>query len=155
MATITERKNKAGESVYRVRVRKKGHPIQTATFKRKTDAKNWAKSIESAIDERRHFKSAESTRRTLAELIDRYLQEKVIHLSNNEVRNRTQQLVYWREQLGGISLADVSTALIVEQRDRLASRITANGRQRTPATVNRYLAALSLVFTVAVKNTNG
>ena len=55
MAVIEERKAQDGSKTYRVKVRKKGYPDQTATFTRKTDAKNWAQDIESAIREGRHF----------------------------------------------------------------------------------------------------
>ena len=41
MAIIEERKNNKGEKSFRVKVRLKGFPVQTATFARKTDAKHW------------------------------------------------------------------------------------------------------------------
>ena len=43
------------------------------TFKRLTDAKKWGQHTESAIREGRYFKSAESRKHTLGELIDRYI----------------------------------------------------------------------------------
>jgi len=60
MATIQERKNTAGKTNYRVQVRLKGFPTQTATFDRKTDAKKWAQATEAAIREGRHFKTTEA-----------------------------------------------------------------------------------------------
>ncbi len=54
MAVIEERKSKKGEISYRVKIRMKGHKPQEATFKRKTDAKNWASSIETSIRENLH-----------------------------------------------------------------------------------------------------
>ena len=74
MAYIEERKDKEGKSRYRVQVRKRGVPLQTATFERKTDAKRWAQSVEAAIDERRFQNVAQAKRRTVAELIDRYIE---------------------------------------------------------------------------------
>ena len=56
MAAIEKRIAKNGEETFRVKIRKKGYPVQTATFKRMTDAKKWVQQIESAIDEGRHFK---------------------------------------------------------------------------------------------------
>ena len=38
---IEKRIAKNGEVTFRVKIRKKGYPVQTATFKRKTDAKKW------------------------------------------------------------------------------------------------------------------
>ncbi|MDZ4219073.1 MAG: hypothetical protein U1D70_08645 [Methylobacter sp.] len=49
MATIEKRTADTGETSYRVKVRLKGHPIESATFQRLTDAKKWAAATESAI----------------------------------------------------------------------------------------------------------
>ena len=73
MANIQERKSKDGKTTYRVQIRLKGYPSQTATFSRKTDARKWVQQIESAIREGRHFKTAESKKHTLGDLIDRYI----------------------------------------------------------------------------------
>jgi integrase len=53
--------------------------------------------------------------------------------------------------MGDYLLADVTPALIVQCRDELASGTTYRRTQRSPATVVRYLAALSHAFTIAVK----
>ncbi len=57
---------------------------------------------------------------------------------------------WWPENIGYLSLADVTSDIIVEQRDKLAQGKTSRG-DRTNATVNRYLAILSHLFTVSVK----
>jgi hypothetical protein len=46
MATITEQTAKDRSIIYKVEIRLKGYPRQTATFKRKTDAKKWIASTE-------------------------------------------------------------------------------------------------------------
>jgi hypothetical protein len=46
MATIQKRTHKTG-TTYRVMVRMKGFPPQQRTFKRLTDAKQWAQDTES------------------------------------------------------------------------------------------------------------
>jgi hypothetical protein len=51
VANIQERKSKDGKTSYRVQVRLKGFPPQTATFERKTDAKRWVLETEAAIRE--------------------------------------------------------------------------------------------------------
>ena len=70
MASIEKRITDDGKTSYRVKVRIKGFPVQSATFERKTDAAKWAQSIESAIRENRHFKTSEAKRHTLAELLE-------------------------------------------------------------------------------------
>jgi integrase len=150
MASIQERKNSKGEILYRVQVRLKGCPLQTATFARKTDAKKWAQHTEAAIREGRHFKTSEAKRHTLGELIDRYVRD-VLPTKPKSQKKQTQQLNWWKNQIGIYSLADITPALIAEQRDRLSKEQTVRDKQRSPATVVRYLAALSHAFTVAIK----
>jgi len=58
MAYIQERKTGDGKIHFRVQVRLKGYPKETATFDRKTDAKLWAQQTEAAMREGRHFKVA-------------------------------------------------------------------------------------------------
>lgn len=65
MASIEKRTTDTGETSYRVKIRLKGYPTQTATFKRLTDAKKWTQDTESAIREGRHFKTTEAKKHTL------------------------------------------------------------------------------------------
>ena len=65
----------AKKTSYRVQVRIKGHPAQTKTFPRKTDAKKWATQTEAAIREGRHFKTVEAQKHTFADLADRYIRD--------------------------------------------------------------------------------
>jgi hypothetical protein len=51
MATIETRQTPDGKTSYRVKIRIRGFPAQSATFERKTDAKFWAAQTESAIRE--------------------------------------------------------------------------------------------------------
>lgn len=150
MATIEKRANKEGKVSHRVKVRLKGHPTQTASFDRLTDARKWAQQTEVAIRERRYFKTSESKRHTLSEAIDRYIKN-VLPEKPKSHDDQLVQLKWWREAIGQNSLADVTPALIVEQRDKLLAGTTARNLPRSPATANRYLAALSHLFTIAVK----
>ena len=65
--------------------------------------------------------------------------------------DQARQLAWWRDELGVLSLADVTPAVLAEARDRLARGATVRGERRSPYTVNRYLSALSHAFSVAVK----
>jgi integrase len=149
MATITERTAKDGSTRYLVEIRLKGYPRQTATFKRKTDAKKWIAATESAIREGRHFKTAEAKKHTLGELIDRYIKD-VLPTKPRQAPAQKPQLERWKAELGSYLLSDITPALIVEVRDKLSLETTPRGNQRNPATVVRYMAALSHAFTIAV-----
>lgn len=150
MATIAKRTDSEGKTHYRVRVRLRGHPLQTATFERLTDAKKWATQTEAAIRERRHFKTVEAQKHTLADLVDRYTRD-ILPTKGRQRRTQGQQLAYWRSELGAYTLADVTPALIAESRDNLLRAKTHRGGTMSPSTVVRYLAALSHAFTIAVK----
>ena len=149
MAVIEERKSKDGDITYRVKIRLKGHKPQEATFKRKTDAKNWASSTETAIREGRYFKCAEAKKRTVAELIDKYIATVLPHKSDSMKAAQTNQLAWWKAKAGYYVLADFTSQVIVELREELANGSTNRGEKRTNATVNRYLAALSHALSVA------
>lgn len=88
MATIQKRTIKDGSVSYRVQVRLKGHPTETASFDRLTDAKRWAGQTEAAIREGRHFKTTEAKKHTLAETIDRYIKDVLVH-HDNPVNQKT------------------------------------------------------------------
>jgi integrase len=150
MANIQERKTKDGQTHYRALIRLKGYPTQTATFHRKTDARLWVQQTEAAIREGRHFKTTEAKKHTLAELITRYITA-VLPLKPKSQKKQAGQLTWWKNQLGSYSLADITPALIAEHRDKLLNENTARKDKRSPATTNRYLAALSHAFTMAVK----
>lgn len=148
MATIRKRQT-GSDSVWHVQVRLKGHPQETATFARKTDAKKWAQDTESAIREGRHFKTREARKHTLGELVERYLAQ---HLSGKKsAKDQRRVLEWWNTKIGAYSLADVTPALLVEWRDKLASETTVRGTKRRAGTVNRYLAYLSHAFTIAAR----
>lgn len=149
MATIEKRTTDAGETSYRVKIRLKGYPAQTATFKRLTDAKKWIQDTESAIREGRHFKTAEAKKHTLAEMVDRYIKD-VLPTKPKQGAAQLPQLERWKAEIGSYTLSDITPALIVECRDKLSSEYTPRGNQRSPATVVRYMAALSHAFTIAV-----
>lgn len=159
MASIEKRATPEGATSYRVKIRLKGHPTESATFERLTDAKRWATQTEAAIREGRHFKTSENKSKTLNDAITRYRRDLLPSLKDSEGRGRL--LDWWEQNAGSLLLADLTPAKIAEFRDRLKampipSRAKspdkiAPPRYRTPATVNRYLTALSPVLTQCAK----
>lgn len=166
MATIEKRVSKDGDVTYRVKVRMLGHKSESATFTSLTKAKRWAQDTESAMRDGRHFRATESKKHTLGDMVDRYI--KVALPSNEKHAGITKaQLLWWKDRLGVKLLSDISSATIVEQRDLLLSQpvVTVRKvkhddgtveevvtqRKRSQSTVVRYLAALSTVYTHAVK----
>lgn len=152
MASIQKRKNSSGDTSYRVQVRLKGYPPQQATFSRLTDARDWAQQTETAMKQRRFFKTAEAKRHTVADMIDRYL-ETLSREKPKRFKDVKSMLDWWRSELGYCILADLTTAQITEKIDALSRRTKAgrNGKEKTitPSRVNRYISAFSHACTVA------
>lgn len=150
MANIEKRTSQDGNVSYRVKIRLKGFPTQSATFDRLADAKKYIQQTEAAIREGRYFQTQESKKHTLKEAINRYIADVLPTKPKNTIA-QGGQLNWWRETLGDYSLADITPARIVQCRDQLSKTLSPRGKLRTPATVNRYLAVLSHLFTIALK----
>ncbi len=148
MASIQKRIKKGGSTSYRVEVRLKGFPAQRASFERLTDAKRWVQATEAAIREGRYFKTAEARKHTLGDLVERYIRDVLPRKPKAGVQG--PQLNWFKDEIGSYTLADVTPALVTECRDKLLTEPGNHGEPRSPATVNRYLAALSHAFSVAV-----
>ena len=84
----------------------------------------------------------QAKRHTVTEMTRRYTRD--VLPAKKSARDQARQLKWWEGEIGDYTLADLTPALIVECRDKLRTT-------RGPATVNRYLAAISHVFTVARK----
>ncbi len=151
MAAIEKRTAANGTVTYRVKIRLKGHAPDTKSFERLTDAKIWAASTESAIREGRYRKDAEAQRHTFAEMIERYLRDVLPLKSAASIYTQTIQLNWWKERIGHLAIADVTPVVIAEARDFLLAGDTYRHTKRSPSTVLRYVAALSHVFTVAMR----
>jgi integrase len=155
MATIEKRESGNGVR-YRVRVRIKGESPRTRTFKRKTDADLWAAKVESDLGHGAYVPTTADRRRTLADLIDKYVAEH-LPISRRKIGHKkiNAQLAWWKEHAGHLTLDKLTAQAIAGYRSELLARRT--GRRDptagasspdapiTQATANRYLAALSAV----------
>ena len=154
MATIRTRSTTDGNKHFHVQVRLRGYPPITASFEKRTDAKKWAQDTESAIRNGRHFPSHEAKRRTLADLVERYLGQVQTKRSAAYYESKKHLLTWWKDKLGSYTLAQVTPALVAEYRDKLLSEnigTEEKPQQRAPGTANRYLSALSKAFSEAVR----
>jgi len=86
MATIERRPSADGRAAYRARVRIRGQS-RTATFTRKTDARDWARDVESALKRGRYVPDSEALQRTVGDLVDRYIDELPSKPKNRDPRN--------------------------------------------------------------------
>lgn len=140
MASIEKRVSKDGKVTYRVKVRMRGRSV-TESFTRKTDAKAWATQTEAAISEQR-LAGTQARKHTLGDLVDRFIKHELE--GKKSARDTKRHLLWWKNEIGGYKLADITPELLREHRDKLK-------KNRAAATANRYQAALSCAFTIAVK----
>jgi integrase len=147
--TSTDRSgNEKTATHYRVKVRLRGYPPETATFERITDAKTWAAKLEAEMKAGRYF--GQSRRHTLAELIERYETSELPKLKSAQSVKR--RLGWWKNELGERLLVNLTPDVIAQARDKLlATPKQIGGGQRTGADVNRTLAALSSACSYAMK----
>lgn len=162
MATIEKRKLDDGTTSYRVKVRLKGYPPESATFSRLTDAREWVQKTEADIKAGRHFGA--SKRHTLTDLIDSY-EKSAKHKELKSAKEMRGRLDWWRKQYGEKLLQDITPGIVAQGRDVLINEnLTVRRRgddgvvsrvllekKRSGATTNRFLAALSTACAYGVK----
>jgi integrase len=153
MASIQRIKSPLTREIsYRAQVRVKGSPSQSKTFSSRAAASKWSKSIESAVSEGRYFPTARASRTDFAEAVQRYRDSVLAEVKARSRHTRDQHLNFFLEQFKGMTLAQVTADRVAEARDGLASTKYSRGKAkktRAGGTVNRYLATLSHLFTVA------
>ena len=172
MASIQERIDRNGKPRYTARIRVQGERPQAATFNTLTAAKQWAQRTESDLRRGRHLPDTEAKRRTLADAIDRYEESPAFrNKAPGTIASQKKHLTHWRESLGHVTLSHLTPATIGDERDRIArgedrkepkrhrprkGKVEATDdksdkiKPRSPATVVRYLAALSAVLSYTV-----
>lgn len=150
MANIEKRTSKNGKTSYRVKIRIKGCPPLSETFPNLTMARDWAAKMEIQIKEGLHFTIIESKKHTLAELIDNYLSKVLPQKHNSSAIDTARHLTEWKRRLGAYALASLTPSLISKTRSEIA-QTPYNGKPKSNSTINRYLAALSVVLSYAVK----
>lgn len=153
MATITKLTGKLG-TTYKARIRKPNSPAVTKTFSSKSLAERWARKTELEIDEGNYIEKQEAAKHTVAALVDRYFNEEISKLSENDRLARHAQLNWWKAEIGKLTLNKVTPAKLVSCRYKLITEIgqkgKLKGKTRSGSTVNRYIAALSAAFGIAV-----
>lgn len=145
MASIEPRTARDGTKSYRVRVRLRGEQPRTRTFKRLTDAKAWAAKAESDLGHGAYVPMTADRRRTLSDLIQKFRDEVPERATKPNIPG---QLDWWAEQYGYLTLDKLRPEVIADARRKLGKRTKGDKPDADPIsgpTVNRYLAALSMV----------
>lgn len=151
MATIVKRETGEGTR-YQVKVRVLGEKPRSKTFARLTDAKAWAAAVETDLGRGVYVPTTADRRRTLSDLIDVTVRD---HLPNKRhARDNSKletKLGWWKDSIGYVSLDKLSAEVIGECIAGLRKNKAPSGSRIAPATINRYLAALSVACQYAVR----
>jgi hypothetical protein len=150
MRGIQKIKNKYGSYSYRAQVRlNDGLPPQSKSFPTLLEARTWKAQEETKRRQGMYFPTMTSKQNKLDELIDRYI-AKVLPSKPKNARNTQQHLLWWKTQLGNLSLNKISD-VIAQTRDLLLDKPNRDGKPLSPKTANRYLASLSVALTYGVE----
>ncbi len=152
MATFRKRVDGKGRTRIEAIVRRKGQRRLSQTFGTQTHATKWANRTEADIEAGRSTGIVAARKHTVSEMIDRYVEHVIPTKATGTQEKQRHHLAWWKQRIGHTLLADVAPDMIAQARDELGSETTRRGRQRAPSTVNRYMAALSHCFTVAVQD---
>ena len=145
MRSIRQRTNRQGKIIFYAEVRHKGLPTAYQSFTRLTDARFWISDIESNFRAGRYQPQAEAQRHTLADAIDRYLEEaRAKRLKSYADHKRA--INWFRREIGLKPLAEVTPALLCELKGKFLKGVNRHGKPRQPQTWNRLLSALSSVL---------
>ena len=151
MRGIQKIPNKDGTKSYRAQVRlNDGLPPQSKSFPTLMEARTWKAQEETKRRQGMYFPTMTSKQNKLDELIDRYI-AKILPSKPKNAQNTQQHLLWWKTQLGNLSLNKISADVIAQTRDLLLDKPNRYGKPLSPKTANRYLASLSVALTYGVE----
>ncbi len=140
MATFEQR----ASGWWQAKIRRRGLPVQSKTFERKTDAEAWARDIENQIDRGIFVSRSEAENTTLADALIRY--EREVTPSKKGAAQEKYRINALRETtLAARMLATIRGADIAALRDAETARGLA------ASSVTKLLALLSHLFETARK----
>ena len=140
MATIQKLQRSKG-NVYRVLIRKKNFKTITKVFHAKKEAIAFSQEIEGSRKKHLSYTSIESSNLTFNELVSAYL---LTENKDSRPNEKTLKLKYWITSIGSKQVRDITKNDICQALSKLNTT-------HSNATINRYKAAVSVVFTYACR----
>ena len=143
MATIERRKRNTIIN-YRVKIRRAGIKTINKTFLTRTEAKRWARAMETKLDRGDYSDYTEASKLTLGDVAKRYI-DGGYHLKKKGARYeeyRYGQLL--EDTISGVNLLKLSSKHLAEYRDRRLLEVA-------PATWNKdfnFVCVLYLLFNI-------
>jgi integrase len=129
---------------YSVSICKKGYPEQYATFDTEVEAENWAKVVESEMVRAVFLDRSEAEATTLYSALERYESE-VSKLKDGYAQERYRISMWKDDPLSKRTLANLRGVDFAKWRDKRLESVA-------PSTVQKDIAVISNLFTVAIKD---
>ena len=159
MAVIVEVKGKK-ETKYKAVVRIKGYSTKCKMFKRKTDAKIWANTIETSMQNGTYkeldkpIATGGINIKTMSDLITYFQQnEAPDRYSYHEKYNVMYE--WWKDKIGYLKCSELNSSILSDCKRMLvnedAIKPIKGNKKRGNSTINKYLMALSAVLTFGVR----
>lgn len=127
MATFEQRES----GYWQAKIRRKGWPTQSKTFRTKAEAQEWARSVETEMDRGAYQSTQDAERTTFSELLARFKSE----FAPKHYRIRTDRKEAWRFQcdrlnefFGPYSLVAIDQKLLTRYREERLSPTSASKR---------------------------
>lgn len=111
MATLEKRGR-----YWRVKIRRKGYPIQTRSFNTKAQAERWTRDIETEMDKSTFVDRTESEKNTLRDVLSRYLDE-VTPLKRGASAEAHRLRAMMLRPIAELKIAALSSTHIAKYRD--------------------------------------
>lgn len=94
------------------------------------------------------IRKSSASEHTVRELLERY-RDNVLTEKANGGKDHKTHIAWWIDELGHYALSEVTTDLVTRRIDKFKKSNTRTGKPPSPATVLRYLMALSHAFSMA------
>ena len=160
MVNYYKRENKNG-TCYQATIRIKGYNILRKTFKKKSDAQNWAEPIEQAMKKGTYIENTividtNDFRQNIVLMSDliTYFKENIAQERYSAAEKYNVMYEWWIDKIGSIKVRELSASMLSSCKQILATeKIIKKGKEvvRGNNTINKYLMCLSAILTYAVK----
>lgn len=138
MATYTKR----GDGQWQAKIRKKGYPVQTKTFRNKANAQRWATQVEVQMDNKVFISSSRAEITTFQQLADRYSSE--VLPSKKSAIKMDSMIRGICNHIGDYMAIQLTPEILAEYRDTRLKKVK-------PETVRKDLLCIRRILVVASK----
>lgn len=149
--SVYKRKDRNGKTTgWRVVIRMKGYPTVCKECERKEEALDWERNAIREIKAGQFQFDRHKVQRTFSDLVDHFMKSGALE-HHRSARDTIRHLEYWKTRLGQYALVHLTPERLGDERQLLIDTPTYRNTKRSSATVNRYIASLSLSLTYACR----